>query len=113
MNVRSAASNAAQNAAFLSCAATNSATLTGTTAGSIVSTMPMQGVYKKFVAYASGYENNTTTAQTITFPVAFSNPPVILTNTTGLSVTASTTTLTINAPNNTTAYSGLIIVEGI
>ena len=92
---------------------TNSSTLTGTTAGTIVSSMPEQGVAKKFVAYANGYENDSTTAQTITFPTAFSNPPVVTTNTSGLTVTASTTELTINAPDSTTTYTGLIIVEGI
>ncbi len=88
-------------------------TLTGTTAGSIVYSMPEQGSsYKKFIAYANGYENDTTTAQTITFPTAFTEPPVITTNTTGLTLSASTTTLTINAPDNTTTYTGWIIIEG-
>ena len=97
----------------VSVSSTNSATLTGTTAGTITSSMPEQGVAKKFVAYANGYENDTSTAQTITFPTAFSNPPIITSNTTGLSLSVSTTGLTINAPNNTTAYSGVIIVEGL
>ena len=93
--------------------ASNSATLAGTTAGGITSTMPLQGVAKKFMAYANGYENDTATVQTITFPRAFSNPPVITTNTSGLSLSVSTTALTINAPNATTRFNGLIIVEGI
>ncbi len=93
--------------------ATNSQTLTGTTSGTIVSSMPEQGIAKKFVAFASGYENDTTTAQTITFPTAFVNSPIITSNTTGLSLTVSTTALTITAPDNTTSYSGVIIVEGI
>ena len=101
--------NLYQNAGYT----TNSATLTGTTAGTVISSMPEQGVSKKVVAYANGYENHTTTAQTITFPTAFSNPPIITSNTTGLSLTVSTTELTITSPDNTTAYSGVIIVEGI
>lgn len=92
---------------------TNSQTLPGTTAGLIVSSMPDQGVAKKFVAYANGYVNDSTTAQAIAFPMAFSNPPAITTNVPGLSLSVSTTGLTINAPANTTAYSGVIIVEGI
>jgi len=88
-------------------------TLTGTTAGSIVYSMPFQGSsYKKFVAYANGYENDTTTAQTITFPTAFTNAPIISINSTGLTLSADTTTLTISAPNSTTTYTGWIIIEG-
>ena len=102
-----------QTTPVTSLSVTNSATLTGITAGSIVSTQPQQGAYKKFVAQAVGYENDTSTAQTISFPKAFVNQPVITTNTTGLSLSVSTTALTINAPDATTTYSGLIIVEGI
>ena len=88
-------------------------TLTGTTAGSINYSMPFQGtVYKKFVAYVNSYENDTTTAQTITFPTAFTNAPIIVANSTGLTLSADTTTLTISAPNNTTTYTGWIILEG-
>jgi len=88
-------------------------TLTGTTAGSVVYSMPFQGtVYKKFVAYANGYENDTTTAQTITFPVAFSNVAGVTFNNTGLTLSTSLTALTISAPNSTTTYTGMIIVEG-
>jgi len=87
--------------------------LTGTTAGSIVYSMPYQGTsYKKFIAYASGYENDTTTAQTISFPVAFTNAPIIVVNSTGLTLSADTKTLTISAPNSTTTYTGWIIIEG-
>jgi len=88
-------------------------TLSGTTAGTITYNMPFIGAsYKKFVAYASGYENDTTTNQTITFPTAFAQTPAIIANTTGLTISASTTTLTITAPNSTTLYTGWIIIEG-
>ncbi len=91
----------------------STSTLTGTTAGNITYSMPFAGSsYKKFIAYANGYENDTTTAQTITFPVAFTNTPLVTGNSSGLSVSVSTTTLTINAPDNTTTYTGWIIVEG-
>lgn len=87
-------------------------TLTGTTAGSVVWSQPEQGsAYKKFVGYASGYENTTTTAQTITFPTAFTNAPVISSNSTGMTLTASTTTLTLPASMTATA-TGWIIIEG-
>jgi len=88
-------------------------TLSGTTAGSIVYSMPFQGSsYKKFIAYASGYENDTTTAQSITFPVFFSTVAGITYNSTGLNITNSLTDLIIIAPDSTTTYTGMIIVEG-
>ena len=88
-------------------------TLSGTTAGSIVYSMPFQGSsYKKFIAYANGYENDTTTAQTITFPIAFSTVANIIFNNTQLALTNNLTTLTILAPNSITTYKGMIIVEG-
>jgi len=93
--------------------ATTTTILAGTTAGSIVYSMPFQGSsYKKFIAYANGYENDTTTAQSITFPVAFSTVAGITFNNTGLTLTSSLTALTISAPNSTTTYTGMIIVEG-
>lgn len=88
-------------------------TLNGTTAGTVVWSQPHQGTsYKKFVAYANGYENNTSGNQTITFTTPFVNPPLVTTNITGLTIMATTTTLTIVAPNNTTVYSGVILVQG-
>jgi hypothetical protein len=87
--------------------------LSGTTAGSISWSMPFQGsAYKKFVAYLNGYENDTTTAQTISFPVAFSDTPVIVINSASVpSVTVSTTEISLT-PDTATAYTGWIIVEG-
>ncbi len=87
--------------------------LAGTTAGTIDWAQPERGTRKVFIAVASGYENDTTTAQTITFPVAFANTPAVSVNTTGLTVSASTTELTITAPDSTTTYSGVIEVLGI
>jgi hypothetical protein len=89
-----------------------SASLAGTTAGSVTWAQYLQGAFKAFAAQFLSYENNTTNSQTITFPTPFTNTPVVTTNTTGLTVTVSTTTLTINAPNNTTLYTGVIKVEG-
>ena len=106
-----AASGNISGAAFAATAA--AASLAGTTAGTIEYVMPEQGVAKKFVAYANAYENDTTTSQTITFPVAFANVPAIVSNTTGLTVSATATTLTITAPDATTTYTGVIVIEGI
>lgn len=89
------------------------ASLAGTTAGSIEYAMPDQGTVKKFAAAVLGYENDTTTNQTITFPVPFVNPPGVTGNTSGLTVSASTTELTITAPDAVTVYNGVIVVEGI
>jgi hypothetical protein len=88
------------------------ASLTGTTAGSIQYSMYLQGQFKAIGMQAIGYENNTSTDQTITFPVAFTNTPVIVTNTTGLTLSVSTTALTITAPNSTNVYNGIIEIKG-
>ncbi len=87
--------------------------LAGTTAGTVTYSEPFVGSsYKKVILYFNGYENDTTTAQSITFPTAFSTINTITFNNTGLSFTLSTTTLTITAPNNTSLYTGLVIIEG-
>jgi len=85
-------------------------TLTGTTAGSVIWNMPYQGTgYKKAIFYLNGYENTTTTAQTITFPTAFTYTPYIITSISGVS--ATTTALTLPTSMTATA-TGYIIVEG-
>jgi len=87
-------------------------TLTGTSAGSIVWSQPMQGsALKLVVLYANGYENTTTTAQSITFTKAFTNTPAVLVNTTGMSITVSTTGVTLPA-SMTAAATGWIIIAG-
>lgn len=89
-------------------------TLNGTTAGTIVWSQPFQGSsYKKFVAVAAAYENDTLGNQTITFTKPFASTPVVVGNSTGLTISVSTTTLTITAPNVVTTYSGTIIIEGV
>jgi len=86
--------------------------LAGTTAGTITPYQVEAGTIKKIVMVASGYENDTTTAQTITYATAFTNVPVVQNNT-GLTLSTTATVLTITAPDATTTYSGMIIVEGI
>ncbi len=88
-------------------------TIAGSTAGTLVASMPEQGPsYKKVIIYANGYENDTTTAQTYTFPVPFTNTPAVSVNSAGIpGVTVSTTSVSID-PDNTTAYTGWLIIEG-
>ena len=92
----------------------NSATkdVTGTTAGSFTWVMPEQGAGMKTVlVYFNGYENDTTTAQTVTYPTAFTDTPAI-DNPAGVAgLSTDTTQLTIN-PDNTTKYTGWVKVWG-
>jgi len=86
--------------------------LTGTTAGTIYYIQVISlSSFKKVLIYASGYENTTTTAQTVTYPVAFSTVAAVTANTTGMSVSTSLTALTLPA-SMTAAASGVIVVEG-
>ncbi len=86
-------------------------TLSGTTVGTFVHSMPFQGSsYKRFLGRLNNYQNNTFTAQTITFPTAFSQIPALMVDNTGGS-SVSTTTLTLPT-GMTSAKTGLIIVEG-
>ena len=48
----------------------------------------------------------------INFPAAFSVTPLILGNNSGLTLTASTTGVTITAPDSTTTYSGTVAIMG-
>ena len=84
----------------------------GTTAGTVYWTMPFQGSgYKKVIVFLDGYENDTTTAQTITYPTAFSQTPNIYNPSAVPGITTTTTTLSID-PDTPTAYTAWIIVEG-
>ena len=93
----------------------NSATkdVTGASAGSFTWVMPDQGSAKKTVlVYFDGYENDTTTAQKVTYPVAFTKTPAI-DNPVGVAgLSTDTTQLTIN-PDNTTKYTGWVKVWGL
>ena len=71
-------------------------TLTGTSAGSAISSQPINGAsYKVFLVELAGYENTTVTAQTITFPTAFSVSPLLASQPTSFGATVSATTLTL------------------
>ncbi len=98
----------------VSAVANNSGTLAGTTAGSVKYYQVNLGGIKLFVAYFSGYENDTTTSQTITFPVAYTNAPtVVVGNSTLPALSATATTLTITAPDSTTTYTGTVLIVGV
>ena len=85
----------------------------GTTAGTVNQQMIKYDIYyKKMIYYFSGYENDTTTNQTINHWAPFSTIAAISFNSTGLTISASTTGITITAPDSTTTYSGIVIVEG-
>ena len=94
----------------------------GTTAGTVQPYVIEYGTnYKKMVFQFNGYENDSTTDQTIDYPangaphdnsLNFTSTPVISGNATGLTIKASTTGITITAPDSTTTYSGIVIVEG-
>ncbi|MEM0135760.1 MAG: hypothetical protein QXU18_11165 [Thermoplasmatales archaeon] len=91
----------------------NESTTDGTTAGTVKQVITDSNQqYKKYIIYFSGYENDTATNQSINYIYPFSTIAGITSNTTGLTITASTTGITITAPNNTTLYSGVVIVEG-
>ena len=87
----------------------NNGTTAGTINGQIVEWTQN---YKKILIYFDGYENDTTTDQTLTFPNAFNVANAVTANTTGLTISVSTTGITITAPDSTTTYSGIVIVEG-
>jgi len=117
---------------------TKRTTISGTTAGSIIASMPVQdNTYKKVLIYLDGYENDSTTAQTYTYPVAFTTVAAITSNSASVpgrdneftfAVAKSVAAITSNsasvpgvstsltefsiAPDTTTAYTGLIIIEG-
>lgn len=87
--------------------------LNGTTAGTATSSQPVQApTYKKFICFLNGYENDSSTAQTITFPTAFQQPPIFIAN---VDPECSTTTTTLTLPSNMSpsgSVTGWIILEG-
>ena len=88
-------------------------TTAGTSAGTIGQLLEIKtNYYQKYIFIINGYENDTTTNQTIDFYYGFYSFASITANTTGLTITATTSGITITAPNSTTTYSGIVIVEG-
>lgn len=89
---------------------TESVSLSGTS-GEVQYTMPFQGTYKKVVVSALSYQN-TGSVQSINFPTPFSSYEAVTLNTTGLTLSSTSSALTLTT-SGSTVYSGLIIVEGM
>ena len=90
-----------------------SGSLAGTTAGTVTYRQIDLGGVKVMILYFNGYENDTTTNQTITFPIAYANAPTVAVGHSTLpAFTTSTTVLTITAPDATTTYTGTALVAG-
>ena len=85
----------------------------GATAGTVYYNESRQNSSKHVLFYFDSYENDTTTNQTIDFPNGFTYTPAVSTNTTGLTLSASATSLTITSPDSTSTYSGVVEVVGI
>jgi len=88
--------------------------LAGTTAGNVTYRQINLGGVKIVILFFNGYENDTTTNQSITFPIAYVNAPTVVAgNSTLPALSASTTTLTITAPDATTTYTGTALIIGV
>ena len=68
--------------------------------------------HKKLLIIFNNYENNTPTNQTINFPLPFGSFTGILFNYFPFNIQPNIYGIEISSPNNTTQYSGIIIVEG-
>ena len=88
--------------------------ISGETSGSAAYMEINLGGIKITMVYFNGYENDTTTNQTITFPIAYGNTPeIVVGNSTLPTLSASTTALTITAPDSTTVYTGFALIIGM
>ena len=103
----------------LTSTATSSANLpimsstSGTTAGTVATRFnEYASSHKKIYITFTGYENDTTTDQTINFPMKFNSDAIVIANNTGLTISATTSGITITSPDSTTPYSGIVIIEG-
>ena len=89
-------------------------TLSGATAGSVTYSQINVGGIKIMMLYFNGYENDTTTNDTITFPIAYVNAPTAIAgNSTLPAMSATATVLTITSPDATTTYTGTAIIAGV
>ena len=94
----------------------NLTTTDGTTAGTVndyALSFTGQSIKADFIEF-SGYENDTTTNQTVDFKTAYTSFAYIVSpQISGLTVTVSLTGITITAPDSTTAYTGAILIMGM
>ena len=91
-------------------------TINGTTAGTAtLRLVEVSGAYKKYIIFLNGYENTTSTEQTINFPIPFNTfySVVYAETNTGTTITVAVTPTYIKLPVSMTATeSGSIILEG-
>ena len=94
----------------------NLKTTNGTTAGTVndyALSFIGQSVKADFIEF-SGYENDTASNQTVNFKTPYTSFAYLVSpQITGLTVSVSTTGITITTPDNTTLYSGAILIMGI
>ena len=91
-----------------------SGSISGATAGTVSYSQLNIGGIKIMFLYFNGYENDTTTNDTITFPIAYVNAPTAIAgNSTLPAMNQTTTVLSITSPDATTTYTGTAIVMGI
>ncbi|MEM3846426.1 MAG: hypothetical protein QXU98_12085 [Candidatus Parvarchaeota archaeon] len=83
-----------------------------TSGGIVIHQIAFTPNYKKVMFIFEAYENDTTTNQNVNYPFSFASEAYISSNTTGLTFTVGLQVLTIVAPNNTTQYTGIVVVEG-
>ena len=88
--------------------------ISGETSGSAAYMEINLGGIKITMVYFIEYENDTTTNQTITFPIAYTyTPEIVVGNSTLPALSATTTALTITAPDATTVYTGFALIIGM
>lgn len=84
----------------------------GTTSGSIIIYYTVNGNLTKYTIVFKDYVNSTSEDQEVTLPAVFNYTPLV-SNTSGLSISTSTSTITIISPNSTNPVNGTVILEGI
>ena len=85
----------------------------GTTAGTVAGAQSTVFGITLVVLNFEGYENDTIENQFVGFKYGFTRIPTVGSNDTGLVISASHIGITITAPDNTTVYSGNVIIFGI
>ena len=85
----------------------------GTTAGTVnMDVIEYTPLFKKIMITFNGYENDTTTDQTILYPLPFTVNFGQGLTTVSLTLTLESNGITITAPNSTNTYSGFVIIQG-
>ena len=93
--------------------AVQSGSISGTTNGTVSYSQLNIGGIKIMFLYFNGYENDTTTNQSITFPIPYTNYPTVITGSSSLpGLSATSTVLTITG-DSADIYSDTAIVMGM